>query len=192
MKQLLKNISEPVLRILIHWAYPRFERQEGYTSYAHIFIHFFLMQKIVGINRSVPWPVHFTSQVIEWQKIEKGICCDPGDCKGVYINAHGGLKIGNNVEIAPNTVISTVNHHKRDFRKIGYKKGITIGNNVWIGANCSILAGVTIGDNVVIGAGCTIREDVPSDTVVSQTAESLVYKPQSGPHEWDYTTARLM
>jgi acetyltransferase-like isoleucine patch superfamily enzyme len=192
MKNLLKYLFEPVFRIIIHWAYPRFERQEGYASYAHIFVHYFLMQKVIGINRSVPWPVHFTSQVIEWKKIEKGICCDPGDCKGVYINAHGGLKIGNNVEIAPNTIIATVNHYKYDFRKVGYKKGVVIGNNVWIGANCSILAGVTIGNNVVIGAGCTIRENVPSDTVVCQSSETLTYTSLSNKHEWDCTTAKLM
>ena len=36
--------------------------------------------------------------------------------------------------------------------------GVTIGNNVWIGANCSIVAGVKIGNNVTIGAGCTIEK----------------------------------
>ena len=30
---------------------------------------------------------------------------------------------------------------------------VTIGRNVWVGANVSILPGVTIGDNCVIGAG---------------------------------------
>ena len=32
-----------------------------------------------------------------------------------------------------------------------YKKGITIGNNVMIGANCLIMPGVTIGSRVVVG-----------------------------------------
>ena len=46
-----------------------------------------------------------------------------------------------------------------------YAKPITIGNNVWIGANCAILPGVTIGDNVTIGAGSVVNRDIPSNTV---------------------------
>lgn len=192
MKKLLKLVFEPLFRLLFRLAYPRFKRQEGYSSYTRLFFLYFLMQKVVGINRSVPWPVHFTSQIIDWKNIEKGICCDPGDSMGVYINAHGGLKMGNNIEIGPNSVIATVNHYKRDSRKVGFKRGVVIGNNVWIGSNCTITAGVTIGDNVVIGAGCIIRQDVPSNTVVSHSSDSLCFTPQSAPYEWDCTQAKLM
>src|SRR5687767_986090 len=40
---------------------------------------------------------------------------------------------------------------------------ITVGNNVFIGANATIMPGVTIGDNVVIGAHSVVTRDVPSD-----------------------------
>ena len=50
------------------------------------------MQKIIGFNRCVPWPVDFRSKI--WTSTyKKGIMCDPGDNIGVYINAYGGLKI---------------------------------------------------------------------------------------------------
>lgn len=42
---------------------------------------------------------------------------------------------------------------------------ISIGNNVFIGANCIILKGVTIGDNCVIGAGSIVTKDIPSNHV---------------------------
>ena len=42
---------------------------------------------------------------------------------------------------------------------------IKIGNNVWIGANVTILPGVTIGDNTVIGAGSVVNRDIPSGVV---------------------------
>ena len=57
--------------------------------------------------------------------------------------------------------------YKNDMNKF-IKKKITIGNNVWIGANCIILKGVTIGDNVVIAAGSIIKNDVPSSTMFYQ------------------------
>jgi acetyltransferase-like isoleucine patch superfamily enzyme len=69
--------------------------------------------------------------------------------------------------------------------------GIVIGNNVWIGANCSILAGVTIGDNVTIGAGCVIREDIPSNTVVMTKSDCLAFIPKRD-YEWDCTKEKLM
>lgn len=45
--------------------------------------------------------------------------------------------------------------------KIEERKGITIGNDVFIGANVTILDGVTIGDGAVIGAGAVVSKDIP-------------------------------
>ena len=42
---------------------------------------------------------------------------------------------------------------------------ITIGNNVWIGGNATILPGVNIGDNSVIGAGSVVTKDIPSNVL---------------------------
>ena len=99
------------------------------------------------------------SKILGHEYIKKGIMCDPGDNIGIYINAYGGLIIGDNVNIGQNTVITTTNHDIYDHRKLSNNKmGLIIGNNVWIGANCSIVAGVKIKNNVTIGAGCTIRK----------------------------------
>ena len=191
MKDLIKKFIDFFLKGLIHWAYPQFKRQIGYASYIGVFKHYFIMQKIVGFNRKIPWPVHFTSVIYDWDKIEKGICCDPGDNNGIYINAHGGLKLGNNVSIGSNSAILTVNHYKYDHRKKGFKRGIIIGNNVWIGSNCCITAGVTIGDNVTIGAGCVIRQDIPSNVTVITKSENLDLIPKRA-YEWDCTQEELM
>ena len=42
-----------------------------------------------------------------------------------------------------------------------------MGNNVWIGANVTILPGVTIGDDTVIGAGSVVNRDIPSGVVAA-------------------------
>lgn len=51
---------------------------------------------------------------------------------------------------------------------IGSKNGELpiIGNNVTVCANAMILGGVTIGDNVVIGAGAVVVKNVPSNCTV--------------------------
>lgn len=43
---------------------------------------------------------------------------------------------------------------------------ITIGNDVWIGMNATILSGVTIGDGAVIGACCVVTKNVDPYAVV--------------------------
>lgn len=42
---------------------------------------------------------------------------------------------------------------------------ITIGDNVWCGANVTVLPGVTIGSNAVIGAGAVVTHDIPANSV---------------------------
>lgn len=42
---------------------------------------------------------------------------------------------------------------------------IKVGNNVWFGANVSVLPGVTIGDNTIIGAGSVVNKDIPSGVI---------------------------
>lgn len=80
----------------------------------------------------------------------------------------GKVKIGKNVQIAPNVSIYTAGHPIHpDSRNTGYEYGIpvTIGDNVWIGGSAVINPGVTIGDNVVIGAGSVVTKDIPAWSV---------------------------
>ncbi len=44
---------------------------------------------------------------------------------------------------------------------------LTIGNNVFVGANTTLLYDVTIGDNVIIGAGSVVNHDIPSGSVAA-------------------------
>lgn len=81
-----------------------------------------------------------------------------------------GAKVtfGDNVFVAPNCCFTTAQHAiDPEMRKAGIEiaKPITIGNNVWIGAGCTILAGVEIGDNTVIGAGSVVTKSIPSNVV---------------------------
>ena len=196
MKKIIKSIlvffDDTIFRWVIKWLYPAYQRpRTGYCYNFDILRRYVFMQKIVGINRAVPWPVDFRSKILGYEHIKKGIMCDPGDNIGIYINAYGGLALGNNVNIGQNTIITTTNHNIYDHRKLGEKKGVIIGNNVWIGANCSIVAGVKIGNNVTIGAGCTIRKNIPSNSLIIHTNNQLqIIKKKK--YNWNYKQEKLI
>lgn len=89
---------------------------------------------------------------------------------GVYIPTK--TNIGNSCIIWHSTGIvinprATIGHHCQihQFVSIGEYKGRypTIGNNVYIGPNVSIVGGVKIGNNVKIGAGTVVINDVPDN-----------------------------
>ncbi|WP_316833066.1 acyltransferase [Pedobacter aquatilis] len=82
----------------------------------------------------------------------------------------GPIQIGNDVMFAQNIVASGLNHGYEDIntppskQKVVCKK-ITIGNNVWIGANSVITAGVKLGTHCVIGAGSVVTKDIPDYSI---------------------------
>lgn len=78
------------------------------------------------------------------------------------------VTFGKNVLIAPNCGFYTAGHPfdiEQRNNAIEYAYPITVGDNVWIGAGCSILPGVTIGDNTVIGAGSVVTKDIPANVL---------------------------
>ncbi|WP_343206255.1 DapH/DapD/GlmU-related protein [Arthrobacter yangruifuii] len=38
---------------------------------------------------------------------------------------------------------------------------ITIGRNVWLGSNVTVLPGISIGDDSVVAAGAVVTRDIP-------------------------------
>ena len=76
--------------------------------------------------------------------------------------------IGDDVFIGPNCIFTTAGHpidHKRRNEGLEYAHPITIGNNVWFGANVLVMPGITIGSNVVIGAGSVVTKNIEDNTV---------------------------
>lgn len=56
------------------------------------------------------------------------------------------------------------------------KHSTRIGNDVWLGARCTILNNITIGDGAVIGAGSIITKDVPPYAVVVGANKIIKYR----------------
>lgn len=91
--------------------------------------------------------------------IQKGCIIDESHC---WL-----IEIGNNVTLAPRVHILA--HDASTKLALGYAKigKVIIGNNVFIGANATILPNVRIGDNVIIGANSLVNRDIKSNSVVA-------------------------
>lgn len=81
-----------------------------------------------------------------------------------------GAKVtfGDNVFVAPNCGFYTAGHAldaEQRIQGLEYAYPITIGNNVWIGAQVCVLPGVTIGDNTIIGAGSVVTKSIPANVL---------------------------
>lgn len=128
--------------------------------------------------------------------IEKRFNCDNG--KNIHIGSHFlanynltildivEVKIGDYVLIGPNTLITTVNHPispKGRRNKIGITAPVTIGDDVWIGGNVSVLPGVTIGNNVVIGAGAVVTHDIPDNSLAAGVPAKVIKEIKNDLHE---------
>lgn len=151
---------------IVNLCYPEYYRPKyGYLRYYILFFHYIVPQKVFRLNPKVKWPVHFTSKVIAPENITKGILCDPGDGLNTYIQANNGIQFGSNIEIGPGVSVISANHDTSNLRVHKKSDPITIGNHVWIGANCTILPEVTIGDNVIIGANSLVNKDIPCNSI---------------------------
>jgi len=151
---------------IINFCYPEYYRPKyGYQRYYILFFHYLIPQKLFRLNPKVNWPVHFTSKVLSPEKITKGILCDPGDNLNNYIQASNGIVFGSNIELGPGVSIISSNHKQDNLREHTKGTPINIGNNVWIGANTTILPEVTIGNNVTIGANSLVNKNIPDNSV---------------------------
>lgn len=99
-----------------------------------------------------------------------------------YLNAGchllGDIVFGNHVMIGPKTVIWGRDHGMELGRPMKHqphtKAPIRIGDDVWIGANATILKGVTIGSGTVVGAGAVVTRDVPDYAIVAGNPAKVV------------------
>lgn len=84
---------------------------------------------------------------------------------GFYLGHFGNIVvnykavIGKNVNLSQGVTIGLSNG--------GKKPGVpTIGNNVWIGANATVVGGIRIGNDVMIAPNTFVNFDVPDHSVV--------------------------
>ena len=73
-----------------------------------------------------------------------------------YINGCGGVTIGDNTRIGTQSIIIASNHKFGEpdllVKDAITKLGVSLGENIWLGARVTVLDGVSIPSNSVIGA----------------------------------------
>lgn len=67
--------------------------------------------------------------------------------------------------------LQAIDKLKKEIRLV---KGISIGNNSFIGARVSLLPGTIIGDNVIIGAGSVVKGNIPDNSVVVGNPAAII------------------
>lgn len=87
-----------------------------------------------------------------------------------YIGCVGIVTIGNSVLIGPSITIIAESHNFDCTNDLICNQGVqslgvVIDDNVWIGANVTILDGVHIGKGSVIGAGAVVNKSIPPNSV---------------------------
>jgi galactoside O-acetyltransferase len=92
----------------------------------------------------------------------------------VYVNACSGGRIvlGKDVLVAPNVVMRSSDHVTTDVDKSIVEQGhksdvIIVEDDVWFGANVTVLGGVRVGHGAVVGAGSVVARDVRPYTIVA-------------------------
>lgn len=100
-----------------------------------------------------------------------------------HISAIDLIKIGNNVRMGENILITDNSHGNNSLQELEvapnrrpvYSKGpVIIEDNVWIGEKASILPGVHIGKGCVIGANSVITKDVPPYSVAGGNPARII------------------
>lgn len=95
-----------------------------------------------------------------------GVILDPSHC---WL-----IEIGDNVTLAPRVHILCHDASTKMFLNYTKIGRVTIGDNVFVGADSVILPGVTVGSNVIIGANSTVTHDVPEGSVVAGSPARVI------------------
>ncbi|MEO1390543.1 MAG: DapH/DapD/GlmU-related protein [Cyanobacteria bacterium J06634_6] len=102
--------------------------------------------------------------------------------RNVVIDASRSIQIGMQCGIGPGCYITDHDHGMQadipPLEQPLITEPTRIENRAWLGANVTVLKGITIGEDVVIGAGSVVTKDVPAGAIaVGVPAKIIKFKP---------------
>ena len=98
---------------------------------------------------------------------------------GLHNTIIGPVTIGSHVNLAQGITVTGLNHNFESTDKRIDEQGVstlqvTIGDDIWIGANAAIMPGVTIGNHCVVAAGAVVTKDVPPHSLVAGVPAKII------------------
>ncbi len=137
-----------------------------------------IFQKILGINRSVPFPISHNVRISNYKNIEFDVD-DLNNFQGFgcyFQNFDAMIKIGKGTYIAPNVGLITSNHDPLSLSTHLSGQGIIIGENCWLGMNSVILPGVQLGNGVIVGAGSVVNRSFTENNILIAGVPAVIKK----------------
>jgi acetyltransferase-like isoleucine patch superfamily enzyme len=93
------------------------------------------------------------------------------------------ITIGSGSMIAPNVVIMDSPFHRNwpphlrnSYSENDLDRGVTIGDNVWIGTNCILLPGADIGSGSVVASRSVVNKSFPENSLIGGAPAQLIRK----------------
>lgn len=133
-----------------------------------------------GVRIDKPWLVEMGPRCVLHQDVWLSVSSTSGKLRiganvflgrGAIIEVNHEVTIGDGGLIAPNVYITDHNHSMQlgvpMWQQPCRPAPLSIGNDVWIGANAVVLPGVKIGDGAVIAAGAVVTKSVLPDHIVA-------------------------
>lgn len=101
----------------------------------------------------------------------------------------GPVKIGDDVLLAQNIIVSGLNHGYEDINIPISKQPVTtrqivLEDECWIGSNSVIVSGARIGKHSIVAAGSVVNRDVPDYSIVAGNPATVKKKYDFEKKEW--------
>jgi acetyltransferase-like isoleucine patch superfamily enzyme len=123
------------------------------------------------------------------------LSCKNGDIElGDHVNIgfHSEIFSGSSVRVGAHGLFAAYTYlvgGGHDFSATGVpvveqerlSRGITLDDNVWLGAGVTVLDGVHIGRHVVVGAGAVVTHDLPAASIAAGVPARVVRQREDGP-----------
>lgn len=160
LKKMLRYIVRQIGRLIYNEKYIQGKYFDEDCKGWRWIISGLIFQKILGVNRNVPWPVSHNILINNWKQIK----FHPDDLHifqtgGSYFQAQNAeIVIGKGTWIAPNVGLITTNHDIYNLEQHDTGREIILGEQCWIGMNSVILPGVELGPHTIVGAGAVVTK----------------------------------
>lgn len=126
-------------------------------------------ESVENFEKNVKYHFDFTGDKLIIGKF----CMIASDVKFIM---NGANHLTNAISAYPFAIFGEDWHNAMEGKSYPVKGDITIGNDVWLGHNATIMAGVTIGDGAIIATNATVTKDVAPYSIVGGNPAQVIRK----------------